>query len=496
MSAKNGYVLNIKLFKKAVYNGAHFLFEKLIKPKSENEDKARREFILNILLLGATILSFVMFLIVFYRSVIDGIDRTDKGFSTLFIFIFFVIHLIFLVLSKKGYSSITSRLFMGLYFIPTTFMAYVWGAEMPSTWIFYILIIFISGILISSKFAFAITILSSLILIVFNYLHIENIFHPNLYWKGESLSMPEIFAIPFIFIIIAIISWLSNREIEKSLKRARKSEVELQKEKESLEVKVEERTEELKMAQLERVSQLHRFAEFGKLSSGLFHDLLNPLTAVSLNMEQIKGKEEFEEIKEAKAYLKRAISATKRIENFISAIRKQISNQENKVEFFLKEEINQAIQLLSYKARKANVKIVFEENQNIKMFGDSVKFNHIVTNLIGNAIDSYNDLEVENKKIDIGIKEDDGNIYLSVEDYGMGISQDIIDKIFQPFFTTKEYKSGMGIGLSLMRQIIEKDFGGKIEVESPSSAKATAGKEQNKGSKFTIKFPRGRSKSN
>ena len=66
---------------------------------------------------------------------------------------------------------------------------------------------------------------------------------------------------------------------------------------------------------------------------------------------------------------------------------------------------------------------------------------------------------------------------MEIEDFGEGIEQKNIDKIFEPFFTTKD-ESGIGIGLSLTKDIIEKDFKGSIEAES----------EIGKGTRFVIKF--------
>jgi len=262
------------------------------------------------------------------------------------------------------------------------------------------------------------------------------------------------------------------------LNRARKSEAELKQERDLLEVRVEERTKELKKMQMEKISQLYRFAEFGRLSTGLFHDLINPLTALSLNIEQVKNIPN-RGIAKTESYLNRALEAAKRMENFIIAIRKQMSQRENKTLFSATEEINQAIQVLDYKARKADVRINFFSPVDVQIYGDEIKFNQIITNLITNAVDAYTENE-RKKEVVICLKEKNDIINLSVEDWGCGIAKEFIDKIFQPFFSTKSFKQGTGIGLSLVKTIVEKDFRGAIEVES----------EKDKGSKFTIKFPK------
>jgi signal transduction histidine kinase len=81
--------------------------------------------------------------------------------------------------------------------------------------------------------------------------------------------------------------------------------------------------------------------------------------------------------------------------------------------------------------------------------------------------------------IEIEALPKDGAVYLSVEDWGCGIEPEIMDKIFQPFFTTKGADMGTGIGLSLTKNVVERDFGGEIKCES----------EANNGSKFTVILP-------
>ena len=88
--------------------------------------------------------------------------------------------------------------------------------------------------------------------------------------------------------IIVLVSWLSNKEIEKALKRAKRSEIALKKERDGLEIEVERRTEELKKAQLEKLTIFYRFSNYGRIAAGLFHDIANPLTQVSLSLSRIE----------------------------------------------------------------------------------------------------------------------------------------------------------------------------------------------------------------
>jgi len=235
-----------------------------------------------------------------------------------------------------------------------------------------------AGVLIDTKFAFIITILISVSLFVIFYLQHEKIILVDTTWMDEPLHLRDVEIYVVTLVIIATVSWLFNREIEKALYRARSSEKALKKERNFLEIKVEERTKELKQTQLEKMSQLYRFAEFGRLTSGFFHDLANPLTDLSLNLERLSTKE-------TSSLLKRAINGTKRMESFIGIARKQIQKQEVKTNFSVPDEIKQAIQVLSHKAREEGVKIYFPRTNNLEIYGNPLRFYQLVTNLLSNG---------------------------------------------------------------------------------------------------------------
>ncbi|MEK7097289.1 MAG: ATP-binding protein [Patescibacteria group bacterium] len=458
----------------SIINYGAFIVSCLIRPESTNEDRARREFIMNIFLLSASALAFVMFLILIFRSVSMG-DHYN-GLSPIFLFLVFFTFLFLLFLSKKGFSNISSYIFIFIYFLPTTYVLYKWGANVPQGLLFFALIIIVSGVLISTFFSFFITFLACLTLFALGYLQIRAITSPDLYWKQESLGINDLILYILTFVIITIAAWLSNREIERSLKRARASEAALKKERDTLEIKVEERTKELRKIQMEKMQGLLRFAEFGRLSSGLFHDLINPMTAVSLNLHQIEDEGKAELIK-AKSNLTQAIQATKRMEEFIVTVRKQLQKQENKTDFSLDEEIGHAIQLLSHKARKNNVALLFKSRKKIGTFGSQIKFNQAIINFISNAIDSYKNCDTLDKKVCISLDGDDKTANISIQDHGCGIAEENLRKIFEPFFTTKE--GGIGLGLSSSKNTVENDFRGRLEIKS----------EPRKGTEILITFP-------
>lgn len=461
-----------EIFNSIFKKGAHFLYG-LIKPKSDNEDLSRREFILNNILLGSILLSLLAVSIVVLDSIRLGQSYRGESLGLEFIILGIFIFLYFL--SRKGFFILASYILIGLYFLPVSYSAYKWGSDLPSALLIYALIIIMSGILISTKAALINTAIISTLLITLTHLQSRGTIIPNLYWKTELFKVKDIIIVVIIFSVLLIISWLSNREIDKSLIRARRSEEELKKERDSLEIKVKERTRELKEAQIEKALQLHRFAEFGKLASGIFHDLANPLTAAILNIENLKASNDSPE-------MERLSRSIEKMRTFTEAAKKQIQKQEIKSIFDPDKEIQSAIETLSYKARRLDVNIDYAQpSSSIKIFGDPIKFYRMICDILSNAIDAYDNINKQNKKRDINVIliAKNNSITITIEDWGEGIKKENLEKIFHPLFTTKNSDKGIGLGLTICKDIIEKDFNGNIQVKSMEGA----------GSTFTISLP-------
>jgi len=451
--------------------------EKITRPISKDSDKNRREYIFNILILSLTVLVITGCIIAAVRINYGSNNVLVWRSIAIAIFLFFLYFL-----SRKGHFQISTYIFLGTLFIFNLYLSCIWGIQAQVVLLFYTLIIVMSGILVSTKFAFIITTISSLCLLLFSYLQEKNITHPNISWTSKPAQIEDVIMFSVFLFIICIVSWLSNREIEKSLKRARKSEAELKIERDTLEIRVEERTRDLQKLQIEKITQVYHFAELGRLASGLFHDLINPLTAISLDIEKIKEtSEKNKELIVIESSINRAKQANDKIQKLILSIRKQMSQQEMQEIFSLSKEIEEAIQILAFKARKLNIDIQFKGDENIKILGDPIKFNQVITNLISNSIDSYQEeANIKQRKILVTLSENDNIIEVIISDNGSGIAEEIKDKIFDPFFTTKNHKKGTGIGLFLVKEIINKYLKGNISVESKI----------NEGSTMTIRFPK------
>jgi len=469
-----------------------FLY-RLIEPRSKTDDLRRRELIFNIILSALIVLLIFANVATVSESIVIG--SLYRGLSPLITLAILFIFLSFFFLSRKGYFNLSSYFLIGIFFGLASYMSYKWGVDLVASLLFYVLAIVMTGILLSKRFIFITSLAVGSMLIITAYLQATNRIVANRYWTSQTWSIAETSAAVIIFLVIAIITWLSNREIERSIFKLRKSEAELKEERDSLEVKVEQRTAELKEVQAEKMTQLYRFAEFGRISSGLFHDLINPLNAVSLNLGKVDdtgNTANNTSIQETKQYLSNAVHAAKKLEDLVVAVRKQLAREETRTLFIIDEEVRHVIDVLSHKARKANVELRFVPSEaavavdgNIKIFGDAIKFNQVVLNLVANGIDAC--IEVISKTpssrwVQVSLTEEPEAIVMLVEDNGIGILDHHMDKIFEPFFTTKTNGQGIGIGLSMAKRIVEKDFGGLLTAKSNSGS----------GALFRATFPLGK----
>lgn len=446
----------------------------LIEPRSLGEDSRRREYILNVILVGAIILLFLLDIQVLVRTLELGDGYKGVPFDVFTGILLFFAGL--LVLSRRGYFAGAAYVFLLVFFSAASYGAYRWGADLQETLLSYAFLIVAASILIGTRFGFVMTGIIALTLLPLWYLQTAGRLRFDRYWTSQPGGSDALVFV-LMFGAIALISWLSNREIERSLDRARRSEAALQAEKDLLEVKVEDRTRELRELQLERMNQLARLAEAGRMAAGMVHDLLNPLTVVSLSMEEMERSGHG--TGEAQASLANAIRASRRMENLIAMARRHMGQREMRTDFSATDEVREILQLFSYKAKQAGVEFRFHDPGEVGMFGDPLKFGQVTANLVSNAIDAYDGLQGGDKYVEIKLDKAQGKVVLAVADRGAGIPAGNLEDIFNPFFTTKPVDKGTGLGLATAKSLVEHEFGGRLLVRS----------QYGEGSVFTAEFP-------
>uniref|UniRef100_UPI004024BE5B sensor histidine kinase n=1 Tax=Candidatus Wujingus californicus TaxID=3367618 RepID=UPI004024BE5B len=267
------------------------------------------------------------------------------------------------------------------------------------------------------------------------------------------------------------ISITSQNEVGALAKEFNQMATKLKESYSNLEQKVEERTAQLLRAE--------RLAAVGELAAEVAHEINNPLGGLGNFASMLEN--EPENTQQTKKYaalilegLKRVEIIVKRLLTFSRPYSLQMSDKN------INSIINNSIKFIEYRIEPCHITIKKDLNETIPyVYIDADNISQVLINIMVNALESMPDGGTLTIKTDT-CKEHDSCVTVYIADTGCGIREELKDKIFKPFFTTKnkEGEKGLGMGLAISKRIIE-DHHGKINVES----------EIGKGTTFRICLP-------
>ena len=224
------------------------------------------------------------------------------------------------------------------------------------------------------------------------------------------------------------------------------------------------------------VLQSEKLIAVGQLATGIAHEINNPLTAILVNSQILLEdlpEEPKENIESVKLIEMAAIRASQVIKNLLGLVRKDDYEFE---EMDINESIQSALMMVSHEFLTHQIKVTFDREENLPLYmGSSNHLQGVWINLLINAIEAIGDKKGELK---ITTHFESNTYYIEVRDSGVGISEDNLGKIFEPYFTTKRSGAGTGLGLSLVKRTIQA-HGGQIMVDSSPG----------EGARFTVILP-------
>ncbi|MDX2507519.1 MAG: ATP-binding protein [Gammaproteobacteria bacterium] len=213
-----------------------------------------------------------------------------------------------------------------------------------------------------------------------------------------------------------------------------------------------------------RLAHSERLASVGRLAAGVAHEIGNPVTGIASVTQNLMAEDDAGYLKQHLAqHLEDILNQTRRITTIIQSLSSfSRSGQYLKPPrrpVSVKQCIDEAIQLVTLSHKVKNQSFANTCSEQHIVSGDQQQLVQVFVNLLNNACDASDNEDM----ILIRSRKDAENIYLEVLDQGKGISDADKKQLFEPFFTTKEAGEGMGLGLSIVYNII-RDHGGNIKV--------------------------------
>lgn len=274
----------------------------------------------------------------------------------------------------------------------------------------------------------------------------------------------------------------SIRQAIEALKENSQQKADLFNRNEYIENEIIKRTEELNTAQMQLVESA-KLASLGQMAGSVAHEINNPLTIISSSIRTLekaisKGTLTNELVTDNMKSMTATIGRISKIILGLRVISRESSGEDHKL-VLLRDIFDDVLSLSSEKFKNHGISLEMDSRApalDKKINCSRVQLSQVLLNLLSNAHDAIEHLE--NKWVRLNIAEEGTFMIIRMTDSGHGIPEEIQNKMFNPFFTSKEIGKGTGLGLSISRKIIEQHQG-KLEIDT-----------QTKNTCFVIKLPR------
>lgn len=309
-------------------------------------------------------------------------------------------------------------------------------------------------------------------------------FQTNFNYKLFWIIISIIFLITIIFIFRNFALYNHNKILKIKVDEKTKELYEINKNLEDLVIK---KSKEL----LEKENILNhqaKMAAMGEMLENIAHQWRQPLSVISTVATGAKLKKELDILSDEDFYETMEIinNSSQHLSTTIDDFRNFFSNDKQISSFNINSPIDKVLNLLKSKFRSKNICVIKNDKDAILQAYEN-EFIQVVLNILNNSIDVLKNKTILQKYIFIDIIEVNNTIQLCIKDNGGGIDEEIINRIFEPYFTTKHKSQGTGIGLYMSLEIIKKHMYGNILV---SNKKYFYNDIEYIGAEFIIELPK------
>ncbi len=233
--------------------------------------------------------------------------------------------------------------------------------------------------------------------------------------------------------------------------------------------------------------QQSKMATMGEMIENIAHQWRQPLSTMTASASGIKMQKEFGILDETNLneFLDAILESAKHLSQTIDDFRNFFKTSKNEENFKINLVFNKTLSLLSSKFKNRNIKII-KQIEDINILALQNELIHVILNILNNANDALDKIKSEEKYIFISCYIENNQAVIEIKDNANGIKKEIINRIFEPYFTTKDQTNGTGIGLYMSKEIVIKHLHGTINVKNSTY---TYKNKTYTGAKFIIKLP-------
>lgn len=247
----------------------------------------------------------------------------------------------------------------------------------------------------------------------------------------------------------------------------------------SLESKINEEVEKNREKD-QMMYQQSRLASMGEMIGNIAHQWRQPLNIMALVMQDLYISDQLDNLtsKKVEESYEKANNLLQYMSQTIDDFRNFFQQGGEESEFSVKDSLDTVYNLINTNLAYNHIECKIEVQHDSIIKGGLNEFKQVLINIINNAQEAIQGNDSSHKKINIFITQKNEQAVICLSDDGGGISKNVIDKVFDPYFTTKNKTQGTGLGLYMSKQIIENSMCGSLSVENIKN-----------GAKFTISLP-------
>ena len=231
-------------------------------------------------------------------------------------------------------------------------------------------------------------------------------------------------------------------------------------------ITLQKEQEKLLKEKEELLFQQSKLSAMGEMIGNIAHQWRQPLSVISSSISAIKlsvGTNIYTN-EELINFMDTVLNSTKYLSETIDDCRNFYKKDLEKEEFAIKNAIDMSFNLVKTELVKHGIKTIFINDTDFNIMGVKNQFLQVLMNILSNSKDAFIDKNIDDKTIFINLYEENDKKCIEIYDNAGGIKDDVIEHVFEPYFTTKHKSIGTGIGLYMSQEIIAKHLEGQITV--------------------------------